>query len=140
MELVRAAALAGVNCHRAIAGCNGVLPRRNRLGGSLLDQPADVHRRLAAAAMESHVLPARTTGAVEELTGVSGGACDESWQVVAEPPALYRYSERLRSLRRALNMNAKYAGEAGHCAERDSARCRAHICSALCSMPAFKPP
>jgi hypothetical protein len=26
------------------------------------------------------------------------------------------YSERLRSLRRALNMNAKYAGEAGHCA------------------------
>jgi hypothetical protein len=50
------------------------------------------------------------------------------------------YSERLRSLRRALNMNAKYAGEAGHCAKRATARGAVRIFSErYVRMPARSP-
>jgi hypothetical protein len=50
------------------------------------------------------------------------------------------HSERPRSLRRALNMNAKYAGVSRTLRERAiSERRSAHIYRALCSMPAWMP-
>ena len=117
----------------SIAALRSLRERAGRASTKPRQQKAINGEPLGAAGASGVIGSAQQLRANEYATRVGGGSTLRRFAAL--------YSESLRSLRRALNMNAKYAGEAGHCAKRAPARGAVRIFSKrYVRMPARSPP